>query len=573
MIDEIAQEAAASIRTEASQIAAALDLPDWLVLPISQSSVSPTPSSLVRLRRSPIGNHNRNRRRRIGIVLAGVVLLAGVWVIVQSISRQGSPAPIRPTSTQPAGIDNTDPGSTPPAASTRSTGSAIAPVTTTASPVDLSGTTTGLFIPPTVLPDGGYAVAATPEDAYDGGGLDVAWQTIAGKYAAGRTTLDEVVTVQVGVGILDGATPSDAQPLDVRSTTGHLAGQDLDWVENGNTVIVTASAPGTDLVAIANGLTTRADGGFDFGYLPTSFEQIAVTPGTDSFGAGFYTAYATAQSTDADGAVLSVRSWSSSSRPAEVTLATSVGYGSSRLPSVYATEINGRRAIVSPGLAPRIVWDEVDGTQISIEYVPLEGDGSVDERTRTAIQFASTLRRATTSQWTDLLSHLAANEARYESAAYMADQVAALHLTIAGTSRPTNVRHPGILVAVQDKAGQDAGTCEFFHRQLVTCDTPQQQAERNPNRFDAALLANGYVRVIAGSATTTAILSFKDTKVTSTVRLTPLSFSSNSPGVAYLAVRGDPTTMCLSFQDASGEPVSMTTDPNTGGALRSCTPA
>ena len=435
------------------------------------------------------------------------------------------------------------------------------------------GMTTGLLVPPAVLPDSWYAVAAMPEDAFTGGGsVDAGWQTTAGKYTADRTTVDEVITVEVADGILEPGTESEVQTVDVRSTTGHLGPHDLYWAESGHNVAVISSAA-TDLVAIANGLTTRADGGFDFGYLPPSFEQIAVTPQMDSFGAGFYTAYATAQTTDADGAVLSVQARTRSTRPAEVSLTTSAGYGPSGRLLAYATEINGRRAIVVPSLTPTIIWDEDDGTQITVDYAPLGGNGTVDERSRAAIQLASTLRRANTSEWADLLSHVAANDAALGSAAYMAEQVAPLHLTIVGPSRQFNQRHPAFLVSVQDEAGNDAGTCEFFHRQLVTCDTPQQQAERNPNRFDAAILTDGYVRVIAGSAATTALLSFKDTKVASTGTLAPLASSATPIGVAYLAIRGDPTTMCLSFEDPKGEPVSMTTDANADGALSPCIPA
>ena len=573
MIDEIAREAAASMRAEGTKIAAALDVPDWLVGPMPQRSTSATPPSPARLLRSPSGGGGFDRRRRIGMLLAAAVLLAGGLVIVRSIFRHAWPAEIRPASTQPADTPDTDPGSTPPAASTSPTESTITPATATGLSVDLSGTTTGLVIPPTVLPDGWYAVAAMPEDAFTGGGsVDAGWKTIAGKYSADRTTLDEVITVEVADGILEAATASEPETVAIRSTTGHLGPRDLYWAENGKNVAVTSSAA-TDLVAIANGLHTRADGGFDFGYLPPLFEQIAVTPQMDSFGAGFYTAYATAQTTYADGAVLSVQARAGSSRPAEVSLTTSAGYGPSGRALTYATEINGRRAIVLPSLTPTIIWDEDDGTQITIDYAPLEGNGTVDERSRAAIRLASTLRRANTSEWADLLGHLAANEARFESATYMADQVAPLHLTIVGPSRQFNQRHPAFLVSVQDEAGNDAGTCEFFHRQLVTCDTPQQQAERDPNRFDAAILTDGYVRVIAGSATTTAILSFKDTKVASTGGLAPLASSATPIGVAYLAIRGDPTTMCLSFEDPNSEPISMTTDANTDGAIPPCTPA
>lgn len=491
---------------------------------------------------------------RVGLA-AGLV--ATTLVIVQA-TRGSEPRSVTDATVGSVASDVSAPtSSTPPPTPASSTQEIV-----------LTGRDGGLYLDEAVLSDGLMLTGAREDQAGGGSSSEFGvWATTLALYSSDRSRMDRTIEIQtmqlptdrsfrtVGCG-------DEGTPVDVNGTEVWLCERAASWGVGPWTILAfPAGTPSTteELLQVVANAEVDEQGRVGFDVLPAGFEVVGTLPDRiEASGRRWTTGYVTPDATTYDEPVVTLTVVEQPERPAEFELA----FDARASHTGYATAVLGRRAIVarghtSGGLRPAVTvtWDESDGQQIQLRYVPLRRDEPWDVVAGTAVELARGVRRADNAGWQELIAVASTTMQTFvddlERPTWMIDELADRNLELV-SMRPIASSAPAVLLAdVTDSSGADAGTCEFMLRQLVACTTPDDPIWNGSRTAVATRVDGGYLRIIATGDVT--IVRLADPESSNPKQITALRGAADgtttvSPGVAYFEAVPDGAPTCLELR-------------------------
>lgn len=535
-----------------------------------------------------VGRRHRRRRILTASVATSILVVTVASLVVMSSDDDASfiaPATEPPETTM-------TPSSTAVTSTTAATSTTAIPSTTVEPLVDLSGVDGGLYIDPAVLTDDLELVEATRADGPVGGSnsAGVVSETTLGSYSPDRSRIIDTITITT-FSVADGRPPEslrggDGEHIQLRGLTAWATGVAVIWAEGPWIVDVTSGAAELEdvdmalLIDTANHVAIDDDGRTTVDPAPPGYEPVSTLPGTivDS-GPQWRSDYRTPDITPADFPMLIVQLTTHPGTPAEAALTDLYG-------DATAIEVLGRRAVLRstprmsrPGV--EIVWDEPDGSQISVSYAPVRADVGTDEIRAEAIRLANGVRRASPDAWTDLST--AADRARYvANAMEWIPALVAERGLVAGQPAPLQLwglSPAAVFVPVTHADGTDAGVCEIFLREVTACTPPDDPMVGSRGAdVHVGLVEGGYLRVMVGPDAPYVSITARtgsSTQITTAIFDTSGPFDeSTSPRVVYLPTPTSGAEVCLGLSDANGHVVASY--PLSSGVIAgdsgSCTP-
>ena len=490
---------------------------------------------------------------RVGLA-AG--LAATAVAVIQVTSGPGSRSVTGGTpesvTTQAAGTTSSVPSRTPAAADSK---------------IVLTGRDGGLYLDDVTLPDELMLTGAREDSS---GGVSSSefgvWSTMLARYSRDRSRIDQTIRIETmrlpsdrtfrTVCCVDEGVLADADGTEV-----WLCSRTASWALGSWTMLASSAGEADsteELLQVAATAVADEQGRIQLDVLPEGFEVLGTLPDRQyESGRRWTTGYVTPDSTTYDEPVVTLTVVEQPKRPAEYELAVDV-----RLGTAYATTVLGRRAIVAPGntsggLRPAVTvtWDESDGQQIRLRYVPMRRGQPFDVLATTAIDLARGIRRADAQRWQDEIATAETNMKAFvddlERPSWMIDQLADRDLELVSMT-PIPSSAPAVLIAnVVDDSGADAGTCEFMLREIVACTSPQDPIWNGNRSAVVTQLDGGYMRVLTTgdvSAIHLADPTSSNLKGTTPLRDTDDEQSTSLPRVAYFAAVPALTPVCLELR-------------------------